>query len=150
LAIPALEMQPAFPSAAATIRVEDNHITASGSAGISVPSDNSFDNIIIKNSVSGQAAVVIIPVPGSRPVEMFVGPFIHRGGNHYQCQSVGQFFVLTINQVINKTMKTKLLIAGLTLLAISTLNSRTVQRLCARQPHTPGPPAPTMKSADQI
>jgi hypothetical protein len=34
-------------------RVEDNHVVASGSAGISVPSSSYYDNIIIKNSVYG-------------------------------------------------------------------------------------------------
>jgi hypothetical protein len=50
-------------------RVEDNHITASGSAGISVPSDNSFDNIIIKNSVQGSGS------------SNYTGPGISSGGN---------------------------------------------------------------------
>ena len=37
-------------------RIEDNHVVASSSAGISVPSESYYDNIIIKNSVSGNGA----------------------------------------------------------------------------------------------
>jgi hypothetical protein len=44
--------------ASANIRVEDNHVSASGYAGIRVDNGNSYytNNIIIKNSVSGNGA----------------------------------------------------------------------------------------------
>jgi hypothetical protein len=47
-------------------------------------------------------------------------------------------------------MKTKLLITGLTLLALSTLNSQLSTAYAQGSLTPPGQPAPTMKSADQI
>ena len=49
-----------------------------------------------------------------------------------------------------KTMKTKLLITGLTVLALSTLNSQLSTAFAQGSLTPPGAPAPTMKSADQI
>jgi hypothetical protein len=47
-------------------------------------------------------------------------------------------------------MKTKLLITGLTVLALSTLNSQLSTAFAQGSLTPPGQPAPTMKSADQI
>jgi len=59
--------------ASANIRVEDNHVSASGYAGIRVDNGNSYytNNIIIKNSVSGNGANNYV-LPGAQ----IVGPII--------------------------------------------------------------------------